>query len=69
MNGWVIPGTPAVPKNNAYSDHRNALRVPSEMRVSIVAAPWRRLIQAARWNGQAPQRMTGAASVSEAHCQ
>ena len=39
------------------------------MRVSIVAAPWRRLIHAARWNGQAPQTATGAASVRESHCQ
>jgi hypothetical protein len=32
-------------------------------------APWRRLVQAARWNGQAPHTTTGAARVSEAHCQ
>jgi hypothetical protein len=37
--------------------------------VSIVAAPCRRLIQAARWNGQAPQVATGAASVRAALCQ
>ena len=27
------------------------------------------MIAAARWNGQAPQITTGAANVSEAHCQ
>ncbi len=43
--------------------------VPTEMRVSIVAVPWRRLVQAARWNGNAPQTTTGAARVSESHCQ
>ena len=39
------------------------------MSVSIVAAPCRRFVHAARWNGHAPQTMTGAASVSDAHCQ
>lgn len=43
--------------------------MPIEMSVSIVALPWRRLIQAARWNGHAAQMITGAASASEAHCQ
>ena len=35
----------------------------------MVAAAWRRLVQAALWNGQAPQVTTGAARVSESHCQ
>ena len=35
----------------------------------MVAAPWRRLAHAARWNGQAPQVATGAASVRDSHCQ
>ena len=35
----------------------------------MVAAPWRRLIAAARWNGHAPHTTTGAASVSDSHCQ
>ena len=35
----------------------------------MVAAAWRRLSQAARWNGHAPQTTTGAASVSDSHCQ
>ena len=39
------------------------------IRVSIVAAPWRALTQAARWNGQAPQTATGAARVRASHCQ
>ena len=39
------------------------------MSVSIVAAPLRRFFHAARWNGSAPQSTTGAASVSDSHCQ
>jgi len=39
------------------------------MRVSIVAAPCFRFIHAARWNGHAPHTTTGAARVSESHCQ
>ena len=35
----------------------------------MVAAPWRRLSQVARWNGHAPHVTTGAASTSESHCQ
>ena len=40
-----------------------------ETRVSIVVVPCRRLVHAALWNGQAPHTTTGAARVSEAHCQ
>src|SRR5699024_11266024 len=40
-----------------------------EMRVSMVAVPWRRLVQAALWNGQAAHTITGAARAREAHCQ
>ena len=43
--------------------------VPTETRVSMVAAPWRRFTQAARWNGQAAHTITGAASTSDSHCQ
>ena len=68
-NGWVMPGIPASPRKSAQSDQPKAARVPSETRVSMVAAPCRRLTQAARWNGQPPQTTTGAASVSDAHCQ
>ena len=32
----------------------------------MVAAPWRKLAQVARWNGQAPQVTTGLARVSAA---
>ena len=39
------------------------------MRVSIVAAPWRRFIQAARWNGQPAHRTTGPARARVSHCQ
>ena len=67
--GWVIPGVPAVPKNSAHNDQRNAADVPTEMRVSMVAAPCRALVNAARWNGQAAYVTTGAASVRESHCQ
>ena len=36
----------------------------------MVAAPWRRFIHAARWNGQrAPQRRPGVARVNVSHCQ
>ena len=68
-NGCVMPGVPAVPKNSAYNDHRNAAEVPIEMSVSIVAAPCFRLVHAALWKGHAAQRITGAASAREAHCQ
>src|SRR6218665_510775 len=68
-NGGVIPGVPAVPRNSAYSDQRNAAPVPSEMSVSIVAVPCLRLVHAALWTGQAAHTITGAASASEAHCQ
>ena len=36
-----------------------------ETSVSIVAAPWRRFVHAARWNGHAPQITTGVASASD----
>src|SRR5215216_7953824 len=68
-NAWVIPGVPAVPQNRAYSDQPIAANVPRETRVSIVDVPCRRLTHAARWNGQAPHTTTGAAKVSESHCQ
>src|SRR3954451_21413914 len=67
--GWVMPGSPAPPNSSAYSDQPNAASTPIEMSVSMVAAPWRRLVQAAVWNGQAPHTATGAASASEIHCQ
>ena len=66
LKWWVVPRSPAVPTNSARIDHRNAAVVPTETRVSMVAAPWRALIQAARWNGQPAHTTTGAARVREA---
>ena len=37
VNPWVIPGSPASPRNRAYSDHPNAASTPIEMSVSMVA--------------------------------
>ncbi|HEX5994313.1 MAG TPA: hypothetical protein VFY84_04135 [Jiangellales bacterium] len=54
MNGWVNPGVPAVPRNSAHTDQPSAASVPTEISVSIVAAPWRRFVHAARWNGAPP---------------
>ena len=39
------------------------------MRVSIDAAPWRRFIHAARWNGQPAHSTTGPAMAKVSHCQ
>ena len=64
-----MPGIPASPRNNAHNDQTYAARTPTDTRVSIVAAPWRRLVQAARWNGSAPHTTTGEASVNASHCQ
>ncbi len=64
-----MPGAPAVPKNSAYIDHSRADEVPSEIRVSMVAAPWRRLAHAALWNGHAAHTTTGRVSARETHCQ
>src|SRR5664279_5894496 len=63
------PGTPAPPKNNAYSDQPNAASTPTLINVSIVAVACRAFAQAARWNGHAPQTTTGAANVRLSHCQ
>src|SRR3954463_1383752 len=68
-NGCVIPGSPAVPRKSAYSDQPNAASVPSDTSVSMVAAPWRALAHAARWKGAPPHTTTGAARVSDSHCQ
>ena len=43
-----IPGVPASPKNSAHRDQPNAARVPTETRVSMVAAPCRAFVRAAR---------------------
>ena len=34
---WVMPGSPASPRNSAYSDHPNAASTPIEISVSMVA--------------------------------
>src|SRR5664280_967229 len=64
-----VPGIPAPPRNSAHSDHSHAALTPTEIKVSIVAAPWRALVRAARWNGYAPQTTTGEARVRANHCQ
>jgi hypothetical protein len=43
-----MPVMPASPSNRAYTDHSHAASVPRLISVSIVAAPCRRLAQAAR---------------------
>ena len=63
-----MPIMPASVNSSAYSDHSVAAVTPSEIRVSMVAAPCRRLITAARWNGHAAHVTTGSARASEAHC-
>ncbi len=56
------PGCRRSRKKSATTDQPYAASVPTLISVSIVAAPWRRFCQAARWNGQPPQRTTGVAS-------
>ena len=43
--------------------------MPIEISVSIVAAPWRRALSAARWNSAPPQNTTTLVSANEIHCQ
>ena len=64
-----MPIIPALPCSSATRDQPNAASTPTETSVSMVVLPCRRLTSAARWNGQAPHTTTGAASVSESHCQ
>ncbi len=64
-----MPGMPASPRNSAHRDQPNAASVPRATSVSMVAAPCRAFVQAARWKGSPPQTTTGAARVSESHCQ
>ncbi len=64
-----MSGMPASPRNSAYSDQPQAESTPSEISVSIVAAPCLRFAHAARWNGHAPHRITGVASCRLSHCQ
>ena len=57
------------PEQRVDATSRSAASVPIEISVSMVAVPCRRLVHAAWWNGHAPQTTTGAASVSDSHCQ
>ena len=67
--GMRISGRPASRKNSAVTDQPHAASVPTETRVSMVAAPWRRFCQADLWNGHPAHSTTGVASWSESHCQ
>ena len=60
---------PASPRNSAYSDHSQAASVPTEISVSIVAAPCLRFAHAALWNGHAAHSTTGVTRFSDSHCQ
>ena len=61
--------SPSALEVSAYSDHRYAAVTPTEISVSMVAAPCRAPASAARWNGHAPHTATGDASARQAHCQ
>src|SRR3954453_22205365 len=69
LNGCFMPGSPAVPHSSAYTDQPSAASVPIDTRVSIVDVPCRRLVHAARWNGQPPWATTGQASARLIHGQ
>lgn len=64
-----MPAIPAVPQNTVSTDQPSTASVLIEIGVSIVAMPWRRLVHAASWNGDQSPTTTGAARVSESHCQ
>lgn len=65
----VMPNMPAPPKNSAQTDQAYAAMTPSETRVSIVVARWRRLMIVARWKGSAPHTTTGVVRANTTHCQ
>lgn len=67
--GCFIPGVPAVPRNRAHRDQPKAAVVPTEISVSMVAAPCRALVNAALWKGHPAYVTTGAANVRDSHCQ
>ena len=50
-------------------DHVHAESVPSEISVSMFAAPWRALASAARWKPSPLQKTTGVASANASHSQ
>ncbi len=69
VSSCVIPVVPAWPKKSARTDQPKAARVPSDTRVSMVAAPCLRLAQAARWKGSPAYATTGQVSAKASHCQ
>ena len=66
-NHFVSPG--GEPSSTDATDQVNALRMPSDTRVSIDVAPCRRLRQAARWNGHAHHPTTGSEQTTSTHSQ
>ena len=59
----------STPRRSTTVDHPHAASVPTEMSVSIVAAPWRALTEAARWKGQPAQKTTGVDRARATHSQ
>ena len=59
----------SIPATSTTVDHVHAASVPTEISVSIVAAPWRAFTNAARWNVQPAQNTTGVESASATHSQ
>jgi len=66
--GWVMPGMPTVPRKKAHRDQRSAADGPTEISVSMVAAPCRALVNAALWKGHPAYVSTGAERVNDSHC-
>ena len=50
------------------SDHSVAAVIPTDIRVSMDAMPWRAFRNATRWNGHAAQVTIGSASAVRTHC-
>ena len=59
----------SMPPTSTTTDHVQAASVPTEISVSIVAAPWRAFRSVARWNPRPHQNTTGVASTSATHSQ
>ena len=64
-----MPSEPALVNSTANADQRYADITPIDTRVSIVVAPCRALVHAARWKGLPPQSTTIEASRNATHCQ
>ncbi len=58
-----------MPPTRTTVDHVQAASVPTEISVSIVAAPWRAFRSVARWNPAPAQKTTGVARTSASHSQ